>query len=983
MPATPAPTPFPGPAALGRNVIVAAGAPAPAGFPGDAPRLVVDDDVLAHPGPAVAFLHARWARRQPTVVELAADNAALQQAEVDDRAPWDLPRGFTFLRERLAFLVWANSYDARRGAPVFWDAELAVRGGAEPGDGTTHDVVVDGRPTWCDGGPRGPVAGVDHALLHRETIRLRRRDADRFPLRLLGDAAPTDDLAADQLDAVAHASGPARVIAPAGSGKTRVLTARLRHLLRDRGIEPGLVTAVAYNTRAAQEMRDRLPNVRANVRTLHSLGFWICRLAHGDRQLLDEREQRAILDRLVRTAKVPNQDPFQPYLDALGEVRLGLRHPDTVGVEYELDDFADTFRRYRDELDRRDAMDFDEQIFHAIELLLTNPQLRTHVQQVGTHLLVDEFQDLTPAFHLLVRLVASPSLQVFGVGDDDQVIYGYAGADPGYLIDYAAEFPGAVPHPLEVNYRCPPAVVEQVGRVLSHNRRRVDKVIRAGRTAPKPSTPDDRWTAGVVTHGVDAGAMAARTVATIEDRIAAGAHPRDVAVLARVNATLLPVQVALGEAGIPRTAPLSADVVGRTGVRTALAYLRLGLDPERMRREDVFDTLNRPSRKVKSAVAEHLRGPRFSMDQLRQVEHVLSTTHADRWRGYLDDVQVISDAITEGADTERVLWLIRHRVGLGEAMDTLDSAKSRPEGSSHGDDLDALAQLAALHPDPVTFREWLVEALRRPGDDDGVTLSTVHRVKGMEWDHVVVFAANHGLMPHRLSEDDEEERRVFHVAVTRCRETVTVVSDRASVSPFVDELRHDPATRRPRERPQTPTGDTGRPPRTGTDGVPVVAATPGTTLTAPGGVPATIVRTDRFGTQRALTVEVGGAWAPLALDAPVAVDGQRVRLELQAAKVTPPATRAGTNGRLLGGGDDELAGDDAARFEALRSWRTTQAREQQVPPYIVFNDTHLREIARRAPDSLVALSRCPGVGPNKLDRYGDDVLQVIADTRGS
>src|SRR5690606_37764868 len=287
--------------------------------------------------------------------------------------------------------------------------------------------------------------------------------------------------------------------------------------------------------------------------------------------------------------------------------------------------------------------------------------------------------------------------------------------------------------------------------------------------------------------------------------------------------------------------------------------LRLALDPGRMRREDVFDTLNRPSRKVKSAVSELLRGPRFSMDQLRQLEDSLSTTHADRWRGYLDDVQLLSDAITGGADTARVLWLTRNRVGLGEAMDTLDSAKSRPEGSSHGDDLDALDQLAALHTDPVTFREWLVESLRVPGDPDGVTLSTVHRVKGMEWDHVVVFAANHGLMPHRLSEDHEEERRVFHVAVTRCRETVTVVADRAATSPFVDELRHDPPARRGADRStSTPTETRPTPPRPGPDGVPTVAATPGLALTAPGGVAATVVRPDRTGAERSLVVEVGG-----------------------------------------------------------------------------------------------------------------------------
>jgi hypothetical protein len=117
--------------------------------------------VLAHPGPAVAFLHGRWARRQPTVIELAVGNDALQEPETETRPPWELPRGFTFLRERLAFLVWANSWDARSGHPVWWDAELAVRAGASPGDGRTCDVVVDGTPAWCDGGPRGPVADVD------------------------------------------------------------------------------------------------------------------------------------------------------------------------------------------------------------------------------------------------------------------------------------------------------------------------------------------------------------------------------------------------------------------------------------------------------------------------------------------------------------------------------------------------------------------------------------------------------------------------------------------------------------------------------------------------------------------------------------------------------------------------------------------------------------------------------------------------------
>jgi DNA helicase II / ATP-dependent DNA helicase PcrA len=466
----------PGPPALGRGVVVGPDQDAPAAWRG-APRVRVDDEVVADPGPVADVLHHAWLTRQPVVVELAADNDAVRAPETLDIAPHEAPRDLAFHRERVHFLTWANTYDARRGAPIWWHGVLAERrGGAVRAD--AHDVTLpDGRGVWVDGGARGPVAGLDDLLVHRESVALGR-------LTVLGTDGPADELAPDQLAAVAHGSGPARIIAPAGSGKTRVLTARLRHLIRDRHVEPELITAVAYNTRAAAEMRERTADLRSagrvNIRTLHSLALWICRMDR-DREIIDERQQRAILDRLVRTARIPNQDPYKPYLEALGEVRLGLQDPAAVEVQRgDVDDLPQVFDDYREELDRRNWLDFDEQIYRAIELLLTEPTIRQRAQRAGTHLLVDEFQDLTPAFLLLVRLVAGPSQQVFGVGDDDQTIYSYAGATPDHLVDFDRWFPGAAHHALEVNYRCPPGVVGSVTRLLSHNRHRVDKTIRSG-----------------------------------------------------------------------------------------------------------------------------------------------------------------------------------------------------------------------------------------------------------------------------------------------------------------------------------------------------------------------------------------------------------------------------------------------------------------------------------------------------------------------
>jgi DNA helicase II / ATP-dependent DNA helicase PcrA len=476
---------------------------------------------------------------------------------------------------------------------------------------------------------------------------------------------------------------------------------------------------------------------------------------------------------------------------------------------------------------------------------------------------------------------------------------------------------------------------------------------------------------GLAVHRVTAAAMAERAVELLGQRLTAGSEPGHLAVLARVNSALLPVQVALTEAGIPHTGPLDATVLGRTGVRTALAYLRLGLDTERIRREDVFDTINRPARKVKSAVQPLLgKRARFSMGQLEQVADSLGETHRDRFREYLGDLRGLEAAITDQADTARCLWIIRNRIGLGEAMDALDASRSRPEGSSHGDDLDALEQLAALQPDPAGFRDWLVDRLRVPGDPTGVTLSSVHRVKGMEWRHVVVFAANQGLFPHRLADDVEEERRVFHVAVTRCQQQVDVIADKDRASPFVAELT-TPADRAsvPETGPMTPPAPAAA--TRGEDGT--VVAVRGLRVTVTGGFTGTLTDVAR---DHAVVTVAKDVVLRVPFGQPVTIEDAPTRL---VKAPTRPRARSAAGGRLLDLDDAPMdAPMDDELFEALRSWRKRIASEAGFPPYIVFRDETLAAVARRKPVTLRELAACPGVGPTKLERYGDDVLDLVA-----
>ena len=991
----------PGPAELGRGVVVGAGDEVPPAWVG-APVVTIDDAALADPSSVVPALHEAWATRSPVVVVLAVDPAGFRDPVDHDVAePWLLDPGLELWEDRLHFLVWANTYDARSGTPVWWWGRKAERLGAAPaggpdGPGVGDVLLPDGTPAWVDGGPRGGLwpDDVGAALVHAESVEagaLTPVPARPEPVTRLDagaadsegafvDVAPEDEpavagavdpgdddgwfawacaqeavdggdgsdaggpggpgplaapppveLADDQRAAVEHGAGPARVIAPAGSGKTRVLTARLRHLVVDRGYEPGGVVAVAYNRKARDEMVGRSGGVAARILTLNALGYELVAAGLGRRpQVVEQREVRRILEPLVpKMARRLNTDPLAPYIDALGAVRLGLRDPAEVEDERgDVPGLAEAFPAYRDTLRRQGVIDFDEQVLLAIELLLGDGAFRRAQQARHRHLLVDEFQDLTPAHVLLVRLLAAPNFDVFGVGDDDQVIYGYAGASPRFLTDYGRYLPGAASHALEVNYRCPTPVVAAVRNLLTWNAARVPKHIRAADEPahePAGGPPAASWRDDgrlrVVPHAPQEGAS--ELVEAVRGWLdEPGVRPSDVAVLSRVGSLLLAPHVALVEAGVPLTSTLRPDVLRRTGLRAALAYLRIAAAPDSVDGADLLEVRRRPSRGLPNWADKWLQ-------RCRSVDDVAVAA------GRIDDVKV-ADKLGELAtvlgelarrartgSTRDVLEHVLDGVGLGRAVELLDSSGGS-DGLSHRDDLEALIQVADLHPDPGGFEPWLRDRLERPGEAGGVTLSTVHRVKGREWPRVLVFGATDGLVPHRLAEGRagiEEERRVFHVAITRGIERVVVLADATRPSPFLDQL----------DRPATP-DDLAR--------AASVDAVPGGTVGGAAG-------RDDLAARRARRRErLGGA--------------------------------AGTGGRTTsGGGGDAESAADPVLLEALRGWRRDRSKADGVPAYVVLHDRHLVTIAERHPTTLEDLARCPGIGPARLENYGDDLVEVL------
>ena len=782
--------------ALGRNVVVQPGQPAPEGW-GDVARRQIGAGVVADPVDAIAELRDLAHRRVPCVFEIGDIPAAALAAPQSTTLPInELGPRYSFELTTLHHLVWSNSVDARNPDRPEWAlGQAAIDLGASPvGEGRRGDVVLpDGTAVWLDGGPIRFTEAIDGLpVVHRIAV-------EHGSLLPFAANVSTAELAADQLAAVTHDGGAARVVAPAGSGKTRVLTERARHLLTKWRLPPRAVCLVAFNKRAQEEMSARVADLPGlQVRTLNAIALAI---VNGSPPFapraatvttITEPDVRTLIGKLVEFPRKRNSDPVALWIEALSLARLGLRDPNEVEALYDgdVDGFAAMLPRYRDELSRSRSVDYDEQVVRAIEILLAEVEARRAAQRACRVLLVDEFQDLTPAHLLLVRLLAGPDGCVFGVGDDDQTIYGFNGADPQWLIDFAEHFPHAGDHPLEVNYRCPADVVDAAATLLQHNVRRVAKTIRANS----------------VDHGLVVEDCADTVAATVD--IVAEAVSRcgtgGVAVLTRVNSLLAPVQVGLGGRGIATDGGVGAEFADRAAVRGSLAWLRLATGGAGLSRADVAEALRNPSRPLRPNVAGWV-AEQGSLDGLRRLAGRLNTPReAERVEAFAADVELLQQLATSGAPTAELLSRLHDSMGMASTLATLDIHRRGMNRAAQSDDLIAVAQLAALQPDPQAFEPWLRAELRRGWQADGVTLATVHRVKGKEWPVVIVHHADASQFPHRLATDIEEERRVFHVAITRGRSRVHIVPG-ARPSPFIDECRHlpDPALRL--SAPATPT----------------------------------------------------------------------------------------------------------------------------------------------------------------------------------
>jgi DNA helicase-2/ATP-dependent DNA helicase PcrA len=583
----------------------------------------------------------------------------------------------------------------------------------------------------------------------------------------------------EQLAAVTLGDEHALILAGAGSGKTRVLTTRIAWLIKNARATPGGVLAVTFTNKAAREMLTRLSTMLpVNPRgmwigTFHGLCNRMLRAHHRDAglqqtfQILDSQDQLAAVKRLVKALDV-DEDRFAPrevqyFINARKEE--GLRARDVGLTDETTRRFADLYAAYDEQCQREGVVDFAELLLRSYELLARNELLREHYQARFRHILVDEFQDTNKLQYRWLKLLAGRQAAVFAVGDDDQSIYAFRGANVGNMADFERDFRVQKVVRLEQNYRSHGNILDAANALIANNRKRLGKNLWTAAGEGEP----------LRVFEAETDALEARFIAEeVQALVADGARRAELAVLYRSNAQSRVLEHALFSAGIPYRVYGGLRFFERAEVKHALAYLRLIASSED---DNAFlRVFNFPPRGLGARTLEQIQdaAKRDGTSLFAAIEG-----KAGAFRALIEELRRETAGLPLAETVEHVVA----RSGL------LEHYKSERDGADRIENLEELVNAAAAfteeeravesdeETDPLTA--FLTHAALEAGEhqagegQDALQMMTVHSAKGLEFEAVFLTGLEEGLFPHEQSvvERDglEEERRLAYVAITRAR----------------------------------------------------------------------------------------------------------------------------------------------------------------------------------------------------------------------
>lgn len=602
-----------------------------------------------------------------------------------------------------------------------------------------------------------------------------------------------DSLNQEQLDAVRTTEGPVRVLAGAGTGKTRALTSRYCYLADLLGVDTSSILCLTFTNKAAAEMKNRIAPMigdfdPAYICTFHS---FCVRMLKEDIHtlsypanfvLIDEDEQADVLQKVYTDMGLTLKEmPIKRAAEYIGRrkepgdyVRIIAELNNTRLAELfgsTSDKMEQIFFRYLYEQKKSFALDFDDIIIFADHILTTRPEIMEKWQERMQYVMVDEFQDVSPRQYRIARLIAEKHHNLFIVGDPDQTIYTWRGADVNLILNFDKIYPDATTIVLSENYRSTPQILTLSNSLISKNEFRYPKELRAmSRDSEKP----------VMFHARSEKGEASWIARRIARLVKAGAKPADIAILYRAHHLSRPIEDALMKYDIKYTIFSGTAFYARREVKDVLAYLRMLTAADDIA---FMRTVNTPSRRIGRQKLAVIRNTADNEDislyeALKKVAYTPLFAHTDA-KGYIYTVEEgrrllgtmsLGDLMQHILDMSGYEEMLRN-LSEWERLDNLAELKRAIEEAGHDDDegLETFLTRAAL----------IANIDRKSADADTVKMMTVHTAKGMEFPAVFVCGMSEGNFPSRRSsgpEDIEEERRLAYVAVTRA-ERLLFLSD--------------------------------------------------------------------------------------------------------------------------------------------------------------------------------------------------------------
>lgn len=607
-----------------------------------------------------------------------------------------------------------------------------------------------------------------------------------------------DNLNPPQKKAVEHTEGPLLILAGAGSGKTRVITCRIANLIFNKGVLPSNILAVTFTNKAANEMKERIAGVSNAVNrgagsgaagrmtglwigTFHSICLRLLR-RHGsalgfrnDFYIYDKSDQADLVRECVKELNI--NDEIYPVNSLSGRISHLKNRLITI------DDFQKTskgfgmddkvlkvYSLYQEKLSSRHAMDFDDLIMKCVELFENNDEIRGKYQETFSYILVDEYQDTNAAQYKLIRSLTARHQNLCVVGDDDQSIYRFRGAELQNILSFEADFPSATVIRLEQNYRSTGSILNIAGTVIEKNAGRHVKKLWTENPDGDPvdyrRTEDEREEAKYVAR-------------CIKSMIKSGRKGREFAILYRTNAQSRILEEIMIESGLPYMIVGGLKFYERKEIKDIMAYVKASLHPEddiNLRR-----IINVPHRGIGAvtlkSVEEYSR-----IHQVPLYDGVL-TLSADnpKLTGFTNIIERLRILVCEQSPSEFVKSLF-------EATGYLDALKRDEKGEDRSENVMELLAAVKRYEERMPGMDicgFLDEASLfgssddpEPGSSDNVALMTLHSAKGLEFPVVFITGLEEGMLPHAGSMDNteaiEEERRLCYVGITRAREKLYI-----------------------------------------------------------------------------------------------------------------------------------------------------------------------------------------------------------------